>query len=304
MKKIFYIFVASLAMMLTACDTEAVSGLDGNFADIQRCNFSQASVQPTSKLKKGIKALNVSFSNEAGQKTSLAFGSKEWILGQGTYVAQTSVSADKQCAGSLDGKQIKSGTIDVSLVDSSYYINGLVTLTDGTKSVINYKGALKFVVGVDDPEASGYTFTLTQSPVSVFDMTTFTSTDYPNVTKYIVKVSDPSGKAVAEFDAVNGNNLQSEALKGAYTVASGAHDALTVEAGYAVPEYNAFGGSFYTDDNGVVQYITAGTITIETAKDAEGTTLYTFTGKDLATVKADASTGTGTFKITFASLTK
>ena len=64
-----------------ACDSDSIEGLKGEFSDITFCNFNQASVLPTEKLGKGIKALNTQFSDEAGNSLSLTFGSKEWVLG-------------------------------------------------------------------------------------------------------------------------------------------------------------------------------------------------------------------------------
>ena len=176
--------------------------------------------------------------------------------------------------------------------------NGLVKLADGTETVINYSGVLSFITGVDDPEASGYTFTIAEQPVSIMDYTTFTPINYPDVTKYIITVNDPNGKKVAEFNTINANSLAASALTGNYTVESNAHEANTIDAGYAYPEYSIFGGTFYTDANSVTQ-----TINIETATDGEGHTLFTFSGTALSTIDANGTAGTaGTFKITFATL--
>ena len=68
-----------------ACDSDSIEGLKGEFSDITFCTFNNGSVQPTTKLGKGIKALNTQFTDAAGNSLSLSFGSKEWILGEGTY---------------------------------------------------------------------------------------------------------------------------------------------------------------------------------------------------------------------------
>jgi len=307
MKKYLYIVVTCIATMFTACNTDAVSDLNGTYSNIERYNYTQASVQPTTKLKKGIKSLNISFTDASNQTASISFACAEWVLQQNTYVVKTEATLDRDCAGTINGKQITEGTLDVNTqvnaTDTTYYINGLVKLADGTETVINYSGVLSFITGVDDPEASGYTFTIAEQPVSIMDYTTFTPINYPDVTKYIITVNDPNGKKVAEFNTINANSLAASALTGNYTVESNAHEANTIDAGYAYPEYSIFGGTFYTDANSVTQYITAGTINIETATDGEGHTLFTFSGASLSTVDTNGTAGTaGTFKIPFATL--
>ena len=207
MKKYLYIVVTCIATMFTACNTDAVSDLNGTYSNIERYNYTQASVQPTTKLKKGIKSLNISFTDASNQTASISFACAEWVLQQNTYVVKTEATLDRDCAGTINGKQITEGTLDVNTqvnaTDTTYYINGLVKLADGTETVINYSGVLSFITGVDDPEASGYTFTIAEQPVSIMDYTTFTPINYPDVTKYIITVNDPNGKKVAEFNTIN-----------------------------------------------------------------------------------------------------
>lgn len=307
MKKYIYIVVACIATMLTACSTDAVSDLNGTYSNIQRYNYTQASVLPTTKLKKGVKSLNINFTDVSNQTAVISFACAEWVLQQNTYVAKTTAALDKECSGTINGKQIVEGSFDVSTLenatDTTYFINGMVKLADGTESIVNYSGVLNFIVGVDDPEASGYTFTITEQPVSIMDYTTFTPTVYTEVTKYIISVNNPNGNKVAEFNAINANSMVASALTGSYAVESNAHEAMLVDAGYAYPEYNIFGGTFYTDANGNMQYITAGNINIETAIDGEGQLLFTFSGTGIASTDTNGTSVTaGTFKIPFATL--
>ena len=163
-------------------------------------------------------------------------------------------------------------------------------------------GAEAFVVGEDDPEPSGYTMSIQTSAVSVFDWSTYQTTNYPEVTKYTITVSDPSGKQVALFDAINSNDLKAEQLKGTYQVESYAHVPLRVDAGYSLPEYGMAGGSCYMDDNGNMQYLVGGTIEITTAIGIDGSTLYSLKGSGLNTVDAaGAEHAGGSFNIMFVS---
>lgn len=75
-----------------------------------------------------------------------------------------------------------------------------------------------------------------------------------------------------------------------------------MDNGYAMPDYDAFGGSYFVDDAGNKQYIASGNVVIETAKDAEGMSLFTFSGSDLGTVDVTGTAGKGNFSVKFASV--
>lgn len=288
----------------TACDSDSIEGLQGTFSEITFCDFNNANVLPTTKLGKGVKALNTQFTDADGHTLSLSFGSKEWILGEGSFSPVATVSTAGTYAGTINGSTISEGNVDVSLVEDIYFIAGLVKTTDGKQYKTYYKGPLTFIVGEDDPEASGYTMSIVESAVSVFDWTTFTQTDYPDVTKYTITVLDPNGQQVAMFDAINGNGKQAAALAGTYTIVSDAHDALQISAGYSVPDYGMAGGTYFIDDAGKAQYLTGGTVEITTALSGEGETLYTFKGTSLETIDAAGTTGSGAFNFMFISLVK
>ena len=304
MKKFRYIIMLLAVIGFTACDSDSIEDLQGTFSDITFCNFNHASVQPTTKLGKGVKALNTQFTDAEGNTLSLSFGSKEWILGEGSFSPVATVSTAGTYAGTINGATISEGNVDVSLVEDIYFIAGLVKTTDGKQYKTYYKGPLTFIVGEDDPEASGYTMSIVESAVSVFDWTTFTQTDYPDVTKYTITVLDPNGQQVAMFDAINGNGKQAAALAGTYTIVSDAHDALQISAGFSVPDYGMAGGTSYLDDSGKMQYLTGGTVEITTAKSAEGETLFSFKGTGLETIDAAGTTGSGAFNFMFISLAK
>lgn len=304
MKAFRYIIMLLAVIGFTACDSDSIEGLQGTFSDITFCDFNNANVLPTTKLGKGVKALNTQFTDADAHTLSLSFGSKEWILGEGSFSPVATVSTAGTYAGTVNGSAISEGNVDVSIVEDTYFITGLVKTTDGKQYKTYYKGPLTFIVGEDDPEASGYTMSIVESAVSVFDWTTFTQTDYPDVTKYTITVLDPNGQQVAMFDAINGNGKQAAALAGTYTIVSDAHDALQISAGYSVPDYGMAGGTYFIDDAGKAQYLTGGTVEITTALSGEGETLYTFKGTSLETIDAAGTTGSGAFNFMFISLVK
>ena len=127
----------------------------------------------------------------------------------------------------------------------------------------------------------------------------------PNATKYIISINNPAGQPAAHLEAVNANQLGHTDLAGEYTIQENASEPWLMGNGYFYPQYNAVGGSFFVDEAGVKQYITAGKIIISTVKDAEGQDLFSFEGADLATQSgADGSAGKGLFKIKFAAIAK
>ncbi len=302
MKKFRYIIMLLAVIGFTACDSDSIEDLQGEFNNITFCTFNNGSVQPTTKLGKGVKALNTQFTDAEGNTLSLSFGSKEWILGEGSFSPVTTVSNAGTYAGSINGAAINEGNIDVSFVDGTYFISGLVKTADGKQYKPYYKGELTFIVGEDDPEPSGYTMSIQTSAVAIMDWTTWQTTNYPDVTKYTITVCDPNGAQVAAFDVINGNDKTAEQLTGSYTIVSDAHDAMQISAGYSIPDYNMAGGSSYVDAAGKTQYLTGGgTVEITTAEGIDGSTLYSFKGTGLGTTDAAGATGSGSFNIMFVS---
>jgi len=302
MKKFRYIIMLLAVIGFTACDSDSIEDLQGTFSDITFCDFNNANVLPTTKLSKGVKALNTQFTDAEGNTLSLSFGSKEWILGEGSFSPVATVSTAGTYAGTINGSTISEGNVDVSLVEDIYFIAGLVKTTDGKQYKTYYKGPLTFIVGEDDPEPSGYTMSIQTSAVAIMDWTTWQTTNYPDVTKYTITVCDPNGAQVATFDVINGNDKTAEQLTGSYTIVSDAHDAMQISAGYSLPDYGMAGGSSYVDAAGNTQYLTGGgTVEITSAEGIDGSTLYSFKGTGLGTTDAAGATGTGSFNIMFVS---
>ena len=302
MKKFRYIIMLLAVIGFTACDNKSIEDLQGEFNNITFCTFNNGSVQPTTKLGKGVKALNTQFTDAAGNSLTLSFGSKDWVLGEGTFLPVATLATAGTYTGSVNGSAISTGNMVVSKVNDLYFINGLVTTSDGKQYKTSFKGELTFTVGEDDPEASGYTMSIVESAVAIMDWTTWQTTTYPDVTKYTITVCDPNGTQVAMFDAINGNGKQAAALAGTYTIVSDAHDAMQISAGYSLPDYGMAGGTYFIDDAGKAQYLTGGTVEITTAQSGEGETLYTFKGTSLETIDAAGTTGSGAFNLMFISL--
>ena len=298
---ILSLFIAGLCF--TACDNDALDGMQGVYADMQSYTSQEATVQPTTKLKKGVKALNVDIKDVKGTAIQISFGSTEWILPAASYAVAETV-ANKTCVVKVNGEAMKSGDIDVSLIGGKYYLNGLFTNAAGLRVKLNYVGELAFVVGQDDPEASGYMMMIDEQPVTSYDWATGQTTVIPGVTKYSVSVTSPEGATTLYLDLINAPGKTATGIVGTYTVQGNAHDAWLCDNGWVVPDYNMAGGSYYVDASGVKQYITSGQIEVSTAMSSEGAALFTLVAKNLGTTTADGKTTstTGSFSVKFASL--
>lgn len=298
---IFSLFIAGLCF--TACDNDALDGMQGVYADMQNYTSQEATVQPTTKLKKGVKALNVDIKDVKGTTIQVSFGSTEWILPAASYTVAETV-ANKTCVVKVNGEAMKSGDIDVSLIGGKYYLNGLFANAAGQRVKLNYVGELAFVVGQDDPEASGYMMMIDEQPVTSYDWATGQTTVIPGVTKYSVSVTSPEGATTLYLDLINASGNTATGIVGTYTVQGNAHDAWLCDNGWVVPNNNMAGGSYYVDASGVKQYITSGQIEVSTAMSSEGAALFNLVAKNLGTTTADGKTTstTGSFSVKFASL--
>ena len=298
---ILSLFIAGLCF--TACDNDALDGMQGVYADMQSYTSQEATVQPTTKLKKGVKALNVDIKDVKGTAIQISFGSTEWILPAASYAVAETV-ANKTCVVKVNGEAMKSGDIDVSLIGGKYYLNGLFANAAGQRVKLNYVGELAFVVGQDDPEASGYMMMIDEQPVTSYDWATGQTTVFPGVTKYSVSVTSPEGATTLYLDLINASGNTATGIVGTYTVQGNAHDAWLCDNGWVNPAYNVAGGSYYVDASGVKQYITSGQIEVSTAMSSEGAALFNLVAKNLGTTTADGKTTstTGSFSVKFASL--
>lgn len=297
---IFGIIVTGL--FFSACNNDAIDDLQGVYGDMQICHSNEATVQPTTKLGKGIKSLNVDIKDAQGNDVTVNFRSSEWILPSATYKISNTV-ANKTCVVKVNGEAMQSGDLDVTIYGGVYYFSGLFTNQAGKRVKLDYHGNLTFEVGVDDPEASGYTLTI--APTPIVDLSTGAPVVNPDATKYIISINNPAGQPAAYLEAVNANQLGNTDLAGEYTIQGNASEPWLMGNGFAIPQYGVKVGSFFVDEAGVAQYITAGKIIISTAKDAEGQDLFSFEGADLDTQSGvDGSAGKGSFKIKFAAIAK
>ena len=303
MKNLYKALLIPFAAMLWSCSDNVIDDLSGTYSDVRRYNYTSETTQETEKLGKGLKRLNMVFTDGTSNTFDLKVVSSEWVLKAGSYTPVADVKAAptaNQFQGTMGGTYITSGNLDVSIINNVYYISGIFTGSDNNRYVLNYRGPIEFVIGVDDPEPSGYTVTVKAEPVVIMDYTTWQSTVIPGVSKYTIAVTDPSGNEAAFFEAVNNENLTIAGLVGTYTIAGSPTEAWLIDNGWLVPEYGMAGGAFVVA-NGVKQYITGGKIVIESAKGSDGNALYSFSGSDLDFTSVTGATGKTSFSIKYSS---
>ena len=309
MKKIYKLLLMPLAAMLWSCSDNVIDDMSGTYDDIQRYDYTTVETGETAKLKKGLKYLNMEFSDGKNNTLSLWVVSREWTLQPGVYrpMEDRENPADMQftgftSAGSVANGAFTGGDLEVNKIGNDYDISGLLTGGDGKRYVINYRGTISFVIGVDDPEPSGYTVTLKVDPVTVTDFTTWQTTVIPGVSKYTMSVSDPSGNAAAFFEAINTEGLGAEDLCGTYTIAGSPTEPWLIDNGWLVPDYGMAGGAYVVGSNGEKMYITQGKISLEKVTGINGETLYNFTGENLSYITLGGAPGTTNLGIRFVSL--
>lgn len=304
MKNIRFILTALLTgLFAIACEEKPIDDLSGVYDEIERYDFTAVTQQPTEKVGKGIKALVLDLKDAGGNTMNLRIGSAEWVLKAGTYAAAGTATADKTFAAVIGGtRKIVSGNLNVNLINDLYIFSGLLTTEDGKEIACNYRGALQFEIGEDDPEASGYTATLTVTPVYITDQNGQVTGIAPGVSKYAIAIADPNGNDAALFEAINVENLAAPALAGEYTVKDNAIEALSIASGMQMPqEWGGWSwGSYIVNPEGNKEFLSAGSkITISAATGSEGETLYSFSGSGLTTsltMNADGSLTPGTLK--------
>ena len=269
--------------VMGACSEDSIEDLQGRY-DMARYEMTQVTNQPTEKLKKGIKAINLELKDANGQQAKLRFTTKEWVLPNGVFTFVEKPTQDKEMYLELQGAEIVSGDMEVTLLGSTYYLNGLFVTNDGKQVSLKYQGALSFEIGEDDPEASGYTAVLSVQPVYLTDQSGQVTGIVPGMSQYIFNISDPAGAPAASFVAVNKENLSLEELMGNYAVA-GTNAEFTMANGWKMPDdWGGWYGGTWFDAEGTKQFVTEGTISITSVDGIEGGKLYTFEGKNLTTI--------------------
>jgi hypothetical protein len=291
MKKIIYMFGLLACCALGACNDDALDPLTGQY-DMDSYVFTRVSSQSTTKLGKGVKSLGITVTDESGHTMDLKVGSLEWTLQNGVYSLASGSLTNGTYQGNIDNTAITAGTLEVTLIEETYYLVGLFTGADGHTYRCNYKGSIDFEIGEDDPEAGDYTATLDLQMVTETDASGNFVGFVSGLQKYAFTLKDGNGATTAYLELVNAEGLSGAQLAGSYTVDASAITPLTLSVGNALPaEWGGYAWGSYFVNNGVNQYLQSGSVNVTVAFSAEGEALYTFTAEGLGTTLGmDAAT--------------
>ena len=292
MKNKFGIILFSLASILFAasCEESPIDPLTGKYTPAVKQNMTVVVSHEVVKNSDGTRTATLVLKDAAGDQASINFIVTTYNIAEGTYSPSTTLAKGKYLIPSStvtpaggSAAAVQSGDINVTVTDDvNYTIDGIV-ICGSTAYWIKYSGTIEFE---KDKTPSGYTYTITSAPVTVFNWTTYQSTVIPGVLHNYVVIADPDGKPCAMFDAIV--DEKATTVAGTYTIAENAQVAGAMGNGYYLPAYNVSGGTYYLD-GATKMFISSGTITI--AYDDNG--WMNITGKGLGTINGtDASTGT------------
>lgn len=286
-------FLISACLSLASCNDDSIDGLSGEY-DMNRYQFTSCENLPTDKLGKGVKALNFTLS-DGNHTGKIKVASSEWILPSGTYNVEPEVKTNGTMSVSFDGVDMYEGKMDVSIVGDVYLLNGLFKDATGKSYLLNYKGAMDFVVGIDDVEPGNEWIYVYESEVK--DANGWV---VENLTKYSVWVNDAEGNNLLMVDLINRPGLTFDELIGQYSFQSYPGEAWLADVGWVWGEWN--GGSFFVDSDNTKQFILEGKIDVTSALATNGQRVYSFNGANLLTILADGKNSSGSFSIAYANL--
>lgn len=288
-------------LLVMSCSDNGVDDLSGaSICDVQRFNFTEAASNETVKLQKGLKRLDINFSNNSGEKFNLLVMSREWSLAPGTYTVEGGLSepgSNMTVFGSyVNGDNTEafatgSGSLNVFKNGDEYIINGLLAKADKPeeKFIVNYRGPISFVIGVDDPEPSGYMVTVVKTQATVTDPVTYQPIPLEGLSKYTFTITDPEGASAGSIEAINATDIEMKGLAGDYKIQGSPDKAWLADNGWVVPDWGMAGGTYFVDNSGNKRYITDGTIKMEFVTGINGEQLINFSGDAMGSINANGT---------------
>ena len=229
-----------------------------------------------------------------GFYVKLSVKSADASIPEGTYQAASDINAPGGCKFGLnDGRNdrpIASGEATIAGDNDAYTINISIT-SNNIPYIFVYNGPISFDSSL---EPSGNVVFVTEGNVTVTNEN-WQETVVSGVSKYTLEVLDPSENILASIELIGQNGKGLKDLAGEYTITSNSTAAGTIAAGYSSWGYT--GGSFYVDESGAQQFMTGGKVTLSYAKDSEGTVFCSLTGKNLSTVNAVGTVGSGNLQL-------
>ena len=285
MKKIFYVFGILLGLGLASCTNTELDPLDGVFPSPTLIDYTSNATIVAEKDGEGRRVFTLDITDGTTPFHATLIGNKYFLTANTYTEAMDAVAKNGNFVigkTSIAGKQVKQGTIEVSIVDeketadgceNTYYIATILFLEDGTPYKSTWQGKLSFEA---DKVLAPELFYTDETAGAVDN----TFTPVAGVTTHNLTVKNASGEAVAWFQLVLTEGVTD--FSGDYVCKEYAHEDHTFGNGYDLSMYGmGLGGTRYVADDGNTVLVQPGeTLSITSMGDGvysiDGSTGYSF----------------------------
>lgn len=291
MKKIFYIFGILLGLGLASCTDTELDPLTGVFPSPTLIEYSSNATIVGEKDDAGRRLFTIDITDGTTPLHAVLVGSKYSLTANQYTEAMDAVAKNGNFIvgkTTIGGKNVKQGTIDVSIVEEKetadgcenvYYISTILFLEDGTPFKTTWQGKASFEKDkVLEPELF-YTDTVAQD-CTLEDG----STPVTDVESHTLTVKDKAGEFVAQIKLIRSNGTKD--LSGNYTVKEYAHEDLSAGNGFdlgamfGMPAGSFVIGTYYVDNGNIVIVQPGETISVTAVENGvyniDGSTGYSF----------------------------
>ena len=277
MKRYLVYFIAALFIFSSCEEPEPV------YVESEPVVLDQLTSSSATMLSATDFVLTSTFTAE-GYNVELSICNKGLTLATGIYTLKSETESVGDCVVSVNGEKVTSGSVIVRDGASGYSLE--FKLAGKSSYTFKYDGPIVYSFEVTP---SSNTFFMMEGDVTTMNEN-WQTVIVPGVTKYTIYIVNNKGKDIACLELVGKPGLTVPELTGTYTARSSFSEG-TLTAG----SYSWWGGSgsWYTDGNGTVQYISGGTITISSITGADGVDYYSLTGKNLTLISNNGTKGSG-----------
>ena len=291
MKKIFYIFGILLGLGLASCTNTELDPLDGVFPSPTLIDYTSNATITAEKDDAGRRLFTIDITDGTTPLHAVLVGSKYSLTANQYTEAMDAVAKNGNFIvgkTTIGGKNVKQGTIDVSIVEEKetsdgcenvYYISTILFLEDGTPFKTTWQGKAAFEKDkVLEPELF-YTDAVAQD-CTLEDG----STPVTDVESHTLTIKDKAGEFVAQIKLIRSNGTKD--LSGNYTVKEYAHEDLSAGNGFdlgamfGMPAGSFVIGTYYVDNGNIVIVQPGETISVTAVENGvytiDGSTGYSF----------------------------
>jgi hypothetical protein len=291
MKKLYYIIGILLGLGLASCTNTELDPLNGVFPSPTLIEYTSNATIVGEKDDAGRRLFTIDITDGTTPLHAVLVGSKYSLTANQYTEANDAVAKNGNFIigkTTIGGKNVKQGTIDVSIVEEKetadgcenvYYISTILFLEDGTPFKTTWQGKASFEKDkVLEPELF-YTDAVAQD-CTLEDG----STPVTDVESHTLTIKDKAGEFVAQIKLIRSNGTKD--LSGNYTVKEYAHEDLSAGNGFDLGAMFGMGagvwviGSYYIDNGNIVIVEPGETISVSAVENGvytiDGSTGYSF----------------------------